>query len=43
MIAAIAVAIIEMVVLETIFVYLTKHDQSPQLLGELNKLVPECR
>lgn len=40
---AIAVAIIEMIVLETIFIHLTSHDQSPQLLSELNKLVPECR
>ncbi|KAH6855449.1 hypothetical protein B0I37DRAFT_56413 [Chaetomium sp. MPI-CAGE-AT-0009] len=40
---AIAVAMIEMVVLETIFVHLSSHDQSPQLSSELNKLVPDCR
>jgi hypothetical protein len=38
---AVAVAIIELVVLETIFVFLTSHEEAPQLLSELNKLVPE--
>lgn len=42
-VVAIIVAAIELVVLETIFVHLSYHDQAPELLSELNKLVPDCK
>ncbi|KAH6623943.1 hypothetical protein F5144DRAFT_584826 [Chaetomium tenue] len=41
MVIAIAVATIELIVFETIFVHFSSRDEPPQLLGELNKLVPD--